>query len=82
MKTSHSFSTIDTHTGGEPTRTIIGGIPPIPGRSMADKMTYLQIHMDWIRTCLMYEPRGHNVMSGSHIDRALLGRGRFWIDIY
>ena len=64
MKTSHSFSTIDTHTGGEPTRTIIGGIPSIPGRSMADKMTYLQTHMDWVRTCLMYEPRGHNVMSG------------------
>jgi len=64
MKTSRSFSTIDTHTGGEPTRTIIGGIPPIPGRSMADKMTYLKTHMDWIRTCLMYEPRGHNVMSG------------------
>ncbi|MCB2215743.1 MAG: proline racemase family protein [Desulfobulbaceae bacterium] len=64
MKTSHSFSTIDTHTGGQPTRTVLGGIPRIPGQSMAEKMIYMQTHMDWIRTCLMYEPRGHNLMSG------------------
>jgi len=64
MRFSHAFSTIDTHTGGEPTRTVIGGIPPIPGNSMAEKMQYLEKNMDWIRTSLMYEPRGHNVMSG------------------
>ena len=64
MKFSRSFSTVDTHTGGEPTRTVIGGIPPIPGNTMAEKMQYMKENLDWIRTCLMYEPRGHNVMSG------------------
>ena len=64
MKFSRSFSTVDTHTGGEPTRTVIGGMPSIPGKTMAEKMLYMEKHLDWIRTCLMYEPRGHNVMSG------------------
>jgi len=65
MKIARVFSTIDTHTGGEPTRTIIGGLPYIPGKGVVDKMKYLREHMDWIRTALMFEPRGHSVMSGA-----------------
>jgi proline racemase len=64
MRINRYFSCIDTHTGGEPTRTIIGGIPPIPGKTIVDKMAHLKENMDWLRTALMYEPRGHSVMSG------------------
>ena len=64
MRINRYFSCIDTHTGGEPTRTIIGGLPRIPGDTIVDKMTHLKENMDWIRTALMYEPRGHSVMSG------------------
>jgi proline racemase len=64
MKISHVFTAIDTHTGGEPTRTITGGIPHIPGKTIVEKMHYVKDHLDWIRTSLMFEPRGHNVMSG------------------
>jgi len=64
MRYSKMFTTIDTHTGGEPTRTITSGIPRIPGNTMAEKMLYMQEHLDWIRTALMFEPRGHSVMSG------------------
>jgi proline racemase len=64
MKISRVFSAIDTHTGGEPTRTIIGGLPYIPGKTVVEKMTYLKENMDWVRTALMFEPRGHSVMSG------------------
>ena len=64
MRIGRVFSAIDTHTGGEPTRTIIGGIPYIPGKTIVDKMTYLKEEMDWVRTALMFEPRGHSVMSG------------------
>ena len=64
MRFNRYFSCIDTHTGGEPTRTIIGGLPRIPGDTIVDKMTHLKENMDWIRTALMYEPRGHSVMSG------------------
>ncbi|MCL6478226.1 MAG: proline racemase family protein [Peptococcaceae bacterium] len=58
------FTTIDTHTAGEPTRTIIGGIPYIPGKTVSEKMLHLKEKEDWIRKILMYEPRGNDVMSG------------------
>ncbi len=65
MRFDRMISTIDTHTAGEPTRTVIGGIPYIPGETMSEKMLYLQKHMDHLRTMLLYEPRGNEVMSGA-----------------
>lgn len=64
MKFSHMFRTVETHTGGNPTRTVLGGVPAIPGATMMDKVEYFRTHYDWIRTHLMFEPRGHGVMSG------------------
>ncbi len=64
MRFKRIFSTIDTHTAGEPTRTVLGGLPPIPGKSMSEKMLYLKEKQDWIRKTLMFEPRGNSVMSG------------------
>lgn len=65
MRASKSFTTIDTHTGGNPTRTVISGLPELRGRTMAEKMLHMKAEYDWIRTFLMYEPRGHDVMSGA-----------------
>ncbi len=67
MKAKKMFRTIDTHTCGEPTRTVIGGIPPIPGKTMEEKMVYMSEKEDWIRKLLTYEPRGNDVMSGTII---------------
>lgn len=64
MRIKRFFNTIDTHTAGQPTRTIIGGIPYVPGKTMSEKMLYMKENDDWIRKALMYEPRGNNVMSG------------------
>jgi proline racemase len=64
MEFRHVFRTIETHTGGNPTRTVVSGVPRIPGDTMMDKARYCEAHYDWIRQALMYEPRGHGVMSG------------------
>ena len=56
---------VDSHTMGEPTRIVIGGIPAIKGETMAEKKNYLEENMDDIRTALMLEPRGHDDMFGS-----------------
>ncbi|MEX3747559.1 MULTISPECIES: proline racemase family protein [Lysinibacillus] len=64
MKFQKLFTTIDTHTGGNPTRSLISGMPKLEGKTMSDKMLYMQKHFDWIRKFLMNEPRGHSVMSG------------------
>ncbi|WP_163971867.1 proline racemase family protein [Oceanobacillus halotolerans] len=65
MKFQRLFSTIDTHTGGNPTRTVISGLPPLKGNTMSEKMLYMKENYDWIRKFLMNEPRGHDVMSGA-----------------
>jgi len=65
MKASHVFTTIDTHTGGNPTRTVISGLPRLYGRTMAERMLEMKEEHDWIRRFLMFEPRGHDVMSGA-----------------
>lgn len=65
MKSIRQLTAIDSHTMGEPTRIVTGGIPNIPGKTMAEKKQYLIDHMDNIRTAIMLEPRGHNDMFGS-----------------
>ena len=67
MYTRRVFNTIDTHTGGEPTRTVLSGVPVIPGSTMMEKYTYMMEHNDWIRRLLCLEPRGNAVMSGAFL---------------
>ncbi|SFL19381.1 proline racemase [Halanaerobium salsuginis] len=62
-----SIQAVDSHTMGEPTRIITGGVPKVPGKNMAEKKAYLAEHLDNIRTTVMFEPRGHNDMFGSII---------------
>ncbi|WP_099159241.1 proline racemase family protein [Virgibacillus ndiopensis] len=65
MNFQRLFETIDTHTGGNPTRTVLSGLPKLEGDTMSEKMLYMKKHYDWIRKFLMNEPRGHDVMSGA-----------------
>jgi len=65
MKIKRVIQTIDTHTVGMPTRTVVSGLPFIPGNTMSEKMLYMKENMDWVRTLLLREPRGSNIMSGA-----------------
>jgi trans-L-3-hydroxyproline dehydratase len=55
------------HTGGEPLRVIVDGLPAIEGRTVLEKRRYFRDHYDHIRTGLMWEPRGHADMYGAVI---------------
>jgi 4-hydroxyproline epimerase len=62
----HSFFCIDGHTCGNPVRVVAGGsIPQLTGATMFERRQHFLAEYDWIRTGLMYEPRGHAMMSGS-----------------
>ena len=61
----HTFFCIDAHTCGNPVRVVVGGGPLLPAVSMAEKRTIFMRDHDWVRRALMFEPRGHDVMSGS-----------------
>lgn len=61
----HSFYCIDAHTCGNPVRLVKKGGPELKGRNMSEKRQHFLKEYDWIRTGLMFEPRGHDMMSGS-----------------
>ena len=61
------ITTIDMHTGGEPLRVVVDGVPPIEGRTVLEKRRYFREHYDYLRTGLMWEPRGHADMYGAVI---------------
>lgn len=59
------FFCIDGHTCGNPVRLVAGGGPLLEGKTMAEKRRHFLREYDWIRKGLMFEPRGHDMMSGS-----------------
>ncbi|MFD1199742.1 4-hydroxyproline epimerase [Brucella gallinifaecis] len=61
----HSFFCVDGHTCGNPVRLVAGGGPNLVGSNMMEKRAHFLREYDWIRTGLMFEPRGHDMMSGS-----------------
>jgi 4-hydroxyproline epimerase len=61
----NTFFCIDAHTCGNPVRLVAGGGPILEGRNMSEKRQHFMREYDWIRKGLMFEPRGHDMMSGS-----------------
>ena len=61
----HTFHCIDGHTCGNPVRLVAGGGPILNGKTMMEKRAHFLEEFDWIRHGLMFEPRGHDMMSGS-----------------
>lgn len=60
-----TFFCIDAHTCGNPVRLVAGGGPSLKGANMSEKRQHFLEEFDWIRKGLMFEPRGHDMMSGS-----------------
>src|SRR5579871_2488850 len=62
---SKTFFCVDAHTCGNPVRLVAGGGPILYGNNMMEKRLHFLREYDWIRKGLMFEPRGHDMMSGS-----------------
>ncbi|TPW28667.1 4-hydroxyproline epimerase [Pararhizobium mangrovi] len=60
-----TFTCLDGHTCGNPVRLVAGGGPHLTGDTMLERRAHFLAEYDWIRTGLMFEPRGHDMMSGS-----------------
>jgi 4-hydroxyproline epimerase len=64
---AYIFKCIDAHTCGNPVRVVTTGHPPLIGKDMSEKRQHFIKNYDWIRKGLMFEPRGHDMMSGSFL---------------
>lgn len=69
--------TIDSHTGGEPTRLIVGGVDPVPGKTMREKRLYFMEHHDHVRLQLTREPRGHRGMFAAFLTEPVTAGAHF-----
>ncbi|QFU84767.1 proline racemase family protein [Natronorubrum aibiense] len=67
VRTDASFTTVDTHTAGEPTRILLDGLDrsTLTGDSVRMKRKSFAEQYDWVRELLMREPRGHDDMFGA-----------------
>jgi proline racemase len=74
-RTWKSVHTLDAHTGGEPLRVIVDGLPRIPGRTILEKRRWFKKNLDAVRRGLMWEPRGHADMYGAVVTEAVTPDG-------
>lgn len=65
MAANAVYRTVEMHTGGDPVRIITSGFPPIVGKTILEKLKYVEEHLDHVRKRLMLEPRGHRSMYGA-----------------
>jgi len=61
----HSINVIDSHTGGEPTRTVIFGGPDLGVGPLAERRERFRRHFDLFRSAVANEPRGSDVTVGA-----------------
>ncbi len=63
----HRLRIIDSHTAGEPTRCVLGGLPDAGEGSLAERLQYLRDHHDLLRRAILCEPRGSDVLVGAYL---------------
>ena len=71
--------TIEMHTGGEPLRVFVDGLPEINGNTILEKRRYFKENLDYIRTGTMFEPRGHADMYGAVLTEPTTPDGDFGV---
>lgn len=65
MANSMRIRAIDSHTGGEPTRVVIDGLPDLGPGTMAARLEVFRREYDHLRTAIVREPRGHDALVGA-----------------
>ncbi len=65
MKFTRIIPCIDTHSSGEATRVVVGGIPKLKGKTIAEKQAYFKEHYDHLRPTMLKEPRGFAGLLGA-----------------
>lgn len=65
MSETNRVRIIDSHTGGEPTRVVLEGIPDLGPGSIAERLAVFRDRHDGFRAAVVNEPRGSDVLVGA-----------------
>ncbi|MGI9418286.1 MAG: proline racemase family protein [Geminicoccaceae bacterium] len=80
---AQSVQVIDSHTAGHPTRTILGGLPPLAGETVRERRDHFKRSFDHLRPALLHEPRGHAAMVAAIVTESRRADvGAFFISSY
>lgn len=79
MHFSRTYTTVDTHTAGEPLRIVTAGVPRIPGETILEKRRFAAENLDHVRKALMWEPRGHADMYGAFVTEPVTPEADFGV---
>ena len=83
MQLARSFSVIDSHTAGHPTRVVFSGLPVLKGETVKAQRDDFRDHHDGLRGLLLHEPRGHAAMVGAvPVSSRTADYGVFFISSY
>lgn len=63
MRWKKTITMVEAHAEGEVGRIVTGGVIDVPGKTMLDKMNYINQVDDSLRRFLVFEPRGYAQMS-------------------
>jgi proline racemase len=58
MKWKRTFTVVGCHCEGEVGNVVTGGVPNFPGRTVFEKMQYMEQNYDHFRKLVLFEPRG------------------------
>jgi len=61
----NTIRVIDSHTGGEPTRVVVSGLPDLGDGSVASQARVFADRHDAFRSCVVNEPRGSDILVGA-----------------
>jgi 4-hydroxyproline epimerase len=78
---THTLFCVDGHTCGNPVRMVAGGQPSLKGSTASERRLDFLAHCDWIRTGRCFEPRGHDMMSGSLLYPPTRDSGRLFVPL-
>lgn len=58
MRAVRMITAVEAHAEGEQGRVVTSGVPPLPGRTVFEKMQHMREHADDLRLLMLREPRG------------------------
>ena len=79
MKFDRFLATVELHTCGETFRLVTQGLPKIPGKTIVERIAWLEQNADHYRSAVLLEPRGHKDLYGGYLTEPVSSEADFGV---